>query len=238
MLLSTLRLSRLRVFTRRRLVSVAPRNPSPPGWSFPWRTPSASPSRRLSAVLCIALIGVSSDAIGQPTSTMLPTEGQVGPNAEQFGGLAQSASANLFSGDANLSIPIQVPPGRGQATPALALSYSSSGGDGPFGVGWSMPTGSIVRSTKRGTPSCPEDHRFTLILPGATVELVNEPGTSTYYAEVDEGYIEAHADVEANSWVVHDRAGRTYRFGTVPEAKSFVQFDVFMRKRLANGVLA
>jgi hypothetical protein len=42
------------------------------------------------------------------------------------------------SGSANLSFPIVVPPGRQGMQPAIALSYDSSRGNGPLGVGWDV----------------------------------------------------------------------------------------------------
>lgn len=41
-------------------------------------------------------------------------------------------------GAAQYSLPLWMPRGRGTVAPALKLSYSSRGGEGPFGVGWSM----------------------------------------------------------------------------------------------------
>ena len=42
------------------------------------------------------------------------------------------------SGSARYSIPIWTPRGIGGLQPSLALQYSSRGGDGVYGVGWSV----------------------------------------------------------------------------------------------------
>lgn len=182
------------------------------------------------AVCGIASLNLSLFSTRALAQASLDTEQSSGEGSGQSTAVGQSATANIVTGDANLSVPIQLPPGRGQATPALGLVYSSSASEGPFGVGWNMGLGAIVRSTKNGVPSCAEDHEFTLSLPGATVELVRKSGTSTYYAEVDKAFVEAVADTASNTWVVHDRAGRTYRFGGdwTGSARSWSGGDVFM----------
>lgn len=196
--------------------------------SSPLRFPKASLWAITLGTVTMGLCLLPEPALSQPAndhSNALST----GPNASgEFAGLQQAAAANLFTGDATLSVPIQLPPGRGAAAPALSLSYSSSGGDGPFGLGWNMALGSIVRSTRNGAPTCVEDHEFTLSIPGATVELVYDSSDSLYYAKVDEAYIEATANETNNEWTVHDRAGRSYRFGTTPEARAWKWTDVFM----------
>ncbi|UOG63005.1 hypothetical protein MAL04_11365 [Leptospira noguchii] len=56
---------------------------------------------------------------------------------------------NHFGG-VNLSVPIHTPPGRAGIEPKLNLSYSSTGGDGWLGVGWSLGLGSITRTPEYG----------------------------------------------------------------------------------------
>ncbi|MCL5935341.1 MAG: hypothetical protein M1543_02465, partial [Firmicutes bacterium] len=43
---------------------------------------------------------------------------------------------DLHTGTGNLSIPIAVPSGRNGLQPQLSLNYSTSNGNGPFGLGW------------------------------------------------------------------------------------------------------
>ena len=58
------------------------------------------------------------------------------------------------TGSFQTSIPIQVPPGRGDMTPSLALSYDSAAfrSDSAVGAGWSFGVSAISRSTKNGYP--------------------------------------------------------------------------------------
>jgi hypothetical protein len=51
----------------------------------------------------------------------LPGTGEVGPD-----------------GSYRYSLPLDVPPGRGDVTPRLSLDYSSRAGNGPLGVGWGV----------------------------------------------------------------------------------------------------
>jgi RHS repeat-associated protein len=51
----------------------------------------------------------------------LPGGGQIGP-----------------TGQAGYSIPLELPPGAGGLVPSMSLSYSSGGGNGLFGLGWSL----------------------------------------------------------------------------------------------------
>ena len=114
------------------------------------------------------------------------------------------------SGSARWTIPIEVPPGPGGLEPTLALVYSSSAGDGPFGVGWQLPLGEISCSVRHGVPAyinpggadCPQ---FEL-----DGELLN-PGNGRYHTFVesfqrilDKGYI---------GWEVTSPDGTIRRYG-------------------------
>ena len=50
-----------------------------------------------------------------------------------FSGLAETPSADLFTGSATTRIAIDVPPGRRGVSPTIALQYSSNGGPSPYG---------------------------------------------------------------------------------------------------------
>lgn len=54
-----------------------------------------------------------------------------------------------LDGAAQVSIPIFTPPGRQGVEPSLALTYSSRGGNGPLGVGWSLSGLSLITSCRK-----------------------------------------------------------------------------------------
>ena len=67
-------------------------------------------------------------------------------------GLGETFSANPQTGTGSFSVPIPVPPGRNGFQPALSLAYGSGGGNGAFGLGWSLDVPGISRLTSKGVP--------------------------------------------------------------------------------------
>ena len=65
--------------------------------------------------------------------------------------LVQPPVANN-QGDAQVTFPISVPPGRAGVQPALSLSYSSSAGNSWVGLGWDLSIGSVSVDTRWGVP--------------------------------------------------------------------------------------
>ncbi|MCA9606753.1 MAG: hypothetical protein KC619_14205, partial [Myxococcales bacterium] len=75
------------------------------------------------------------------------------PDAEgSIQGMGESFSPVLSSGTATFSVPIAVAPGRAGVQPSLALSYATTGGNGPVGFGWMVGAPMIQRQTDRGLP--------------------------------------------------------------------------------------
>lgn len=68
-------------------------------------------------------------------------------------GIDEKMKINPSSGSCALTIPIGVSKARTDAaTPSLNLSYDSSAGNGPFGLGWGISVPSITRKTAKGVP--------------------------------------------------------------------------------------
>ena len=55
-------------------------------------------------------------------------------------------------GDARLSYPIDVPPGRNGLQPQIAVNYNSSGSNGWMGMGWDMPMQAVTIEARWGVP--------------------------------------------------------------------------------------
>lgn len=73
----------------------------------------------------------------------------VPPKDERVAGWNEGEFAVSDDGVATYRLPLWVPEGRGGLKPELTLSYSSSGGNGPLGVGWSLQGGSTISKCAR-----------------------------------------------------------------------------------------
>lgn len=105
-----------------------------------------------------------------PPKVSLPKSGGI------VSGVGEKFNANPFTGTANVSIPVKVTPGRGGFQPDLTLSYSSGGGNGIFGMGWSLSLPAITRKSDKQLPQYFDDiDSDTFILAGAE-DLVPKSG--------------------------------------------------------------
>lgn len=59
-----------------------------------------------------------------------------------------AASADL--GVASYSVPLTVPPGTANLAPSLSLQFSSAGGNGLLGIGWSLGIPPALRAFRLG----------------------------------------------------------------------------------------
>ncbi len=143
-----------------------------------------------------------------PTVLSLPS----GPGS--LGGVGENVQANLNMGLMSYSIPIVVPPGRGRATPSVGLSYSSSGGVGLVGIGWSFNAGgSVSRLTVRGLPTYTNNDRFY-----SGGELVKIPGSPFYRARVEGGFvryswIQKDSNDQRGYWLAENSDGSKEYYG-------------------------
>lgn len=143
---------------------------------------------------------------------------KTGDGSTPFTGLAKAPEANMFVGSAITEIPIAVPPGRGGIEPKLRLIYSSQAGPSPYGYGWDLPLGHIQRSTRDGAVLCGyETDDFVVVLPQAQVECRLSGGRC--WPAVEESFLRIEYIAGTNSWIVWDRSGRRYQFGTTADGR-------------------
>jgi RHS repeat-associated protein len=87
-------------------------------------------------------------------------------------GLGEKFEVNAATGTGSLSVPVPISPSRGNSTPALALSYDSAAGNGPFGLGWNLPIPAITRKTDKGLPHYRDDEDPDVFILGGAEDLV------------------------------------------------------------------
>jgi RHS repeat-associated protein len=81
------------------------------------------------------------------------------------------------TGDARLSYPIEIPPGRQGLQPNLSVNYSSGGGNGWMGLGWDLTVPSISIDTRWGVPRySTENETETYLLNGEMLTPVAHRG--------------------------------------------------------------
>ena len=128
-----------------------------------------------------------------------------------------SPNVNLASGTLGTSIAIEVPPGRAEMTPKVALNYSSNAGASPYGYGWSLSLGRIIRSERNGAPRYDDTDEFILELASGQIELVEEGACSTVcnYKPKVASHVPAIAFHRGqNYWKIIDPNGNAMFFGT------------------------
>jgi len=87
-------------------------------------------------------------------------------------GMGEKFAANPVTGTGSMTVPILTTPGRSQFGPSLSLTYDSGSGNGPFGMGWSLPLPAITRKTDRGLPQYRDAEESDVYLLSGTEDLV------------------------------------------------------------------
>jgi len=87
-------------------------------------------------------------------------------------GLGEKFSPDLHTRTGNFSVPLALSPVRNGFQPQLNLAYSTSNGNGYFGLGWSLSIPGVMRKTSKGIPRYRDDDREvanwdTFVLSGA-----------------------------------------------------------------------
>jgi RHS repeat-associated protein len=131
--------------------------------------------------------------------------------------LGETFTPDLQTGTGCYRIPLPLLPGPAGISPALALVYASTGGNGRAGLGWDLDLASIGRRTDKGLPTF-DDARDRFTLQGD--ELVPQGG-SCYRFRVERRFarIRRLTGSGRDAWVVTERDGTRTFYGDVPEAR-------------------
>ena len=131
-------------------------------------------------------------------------------------------------GDAEVSHPLSVPPGRAGLQPDLALNYSSSGGNGWVGLGWDLSLGEVTIDTRWGVPHYyPNLESESYILDGdslapmAVQSTLDARQTDRTFTRRVEGQFERiirHGSAPGSYWwEVTDKSGTTRYYGATQD---------------------
>ena len=136
-------------------------------------------------------------------------------------------------GTANLSYPIEIPPGRNGMQPQIAVQYNSGGGNGWMGVGWDIPMQSISIDTRWGVPRYDTDKESeTYSLNGEMLTPVahrtawedlptrNTSGSKEFHTRIEGQFrrIIRHGNSPKDYWwEVTDKNGAKYFYGGGPD---------------------
>ena len=126
------------------------------------------------------------------------------------------------------SLPLKVPEGVGGVTPVLSLNYSSQGGNGPMGVGWSLGGAtSVIKRCKRtvsshGVATSLSDASGTLLdtgpfcLDGMLLVPISQDGTTVTFKTEREDFsrIRYFGTAGSGYFDVEKRDGRVLTYGT------------------------
>lgn len=119
---------------------------------------------------------------------------------------------DLFTGTFSYRIPIEVPAGRNNVQPGLALIYRSNNGNGWVGMGWELEVGAIQRSTKGGVNY--SGSNFQMKVSGATLDLVSFNGE--YRAKIEKDFNRIRQLTASDGytyWEVTNKVGVRFLFG-------------------------
>jgi hypothetical protein len=131
------------------------------------------------------------------------------------------------TGGAEISFPLQLPPGRRGMAPKLTVTYSSDAGNGWMGLGWNLATSAIEVDTLFGVPRySATTETETYRLDGAFL-TPTDPDTSrqserTFVRRVENSFerIVRHGDHAASYWwEVTDKDGTRRIYGRTQQAR-------------------
>lgn len=123
----------------------------------------------------------------------------------------ETFAADPYTGTGRYAIPIPVEPGPAGIVPALSLSYSTHGGNGIAGLGFSLGLAEITRRTDKGIPSY-DDAIDTFALQGDELLPL---GAGQYRLRIEARFARVRHVIGRgrNYWVVAERDGTRTFYG-------------------------
>src|SRR3989339_867097 len=120
------------------------------------------------------------------------------------------------TGAFNYNYPLEVPAGRNNLQPDLALSYNNqdTNNQNLFGYGWSLNIPSIERLNKTGIDNLYTDNYFTSSLGGELTAIsLSDDIHGTYGPRVENGDFLKYEYTTSSTWLITDKMGVVYTFG-------------------------
>jgi RHS repeat-associated protein len=186
------------------------------------------------------------------TASFAPNQLKGIQTADPSTGVALIAPPGATStGDAKLAYPLEVPPGRANLQPQLAVQYNSAGGDGWLGMGWDLTVPSITVDTRWGVPRYDAGLETETYLMGGQQltpaanrgQFVARSAEKVFHTRVEgsfERIVRHGSDPGSYTWEVVDKSG-THSFygGSADSTLTDGNGDVFMwalrQMRDSNG---
>jgi RHS repeat-associated protein len=139
-----------------------------------------------------------------------------GPSGEPIGGAQKlNFHTDLSTGRFGYSVPIKIPPARGNSQPGIALQYGSGNGNGWCGVGWNLEMGFIERDTRSGVLlQANNSYSDAMGFAFSTAEYggrLIQIGTNDYRPQINTAFLKFW--YSNGWWTVTDKSGRKYLFG-------------------------
>jgi RHS repeat-associated protein len=155
-------------------------------------------------VLFLSLKSVYADkTITSHMQSSLPS----GPGS--YEGLGKNILVTPNMGMAGYTVPLQLPKGHANHTPALNITYQSTQGNSILGMGWNIEIPLIQRSSRLQWPLYTDDDVFTT---ESSYDLKRIPSTHTWRERSEKTFTRYHK-INNDGWKVEYAQGSTAYFG-------------------------
>jgi len=143
-------------------------------------------------------------------------------------GLGEKFEPDFHTGGGSFAIPLDLPNGPNDIAPRLTLLYSTSSGNGPFGLGFAIPLPAIARATETRIPAYTADDPLVLVGGGELVEVA--PAEYRLRADAAAGHIVRGGD----GFTLTAGDGRIHRLGISAAARVVDEMGRVLEWRLES----